>query len=303
MIELTTIDALEAFLDARRPGEAARVRGAVLTRWDARERDLSALVWQGCDLEGVNLAGVDLTGSELVDVTANDACFEDARLLSVSVTNVELERTSWARAYLQGCVLESCRLDEATMVETVVAGSGLQKVSLGYAHLDRVKIDQTRVSEVDLTAALIRDTVLDGVTADVQLERAVLSRVRMVGGTLSQAPAKLHRCRLYKVVMNGLDLSETVIEECELLGCWLEGVRAKELGGNTFRYCSFEGAQLSGANASRCDLSSSRFVRVDARGSDLRGADLSEADVAETRLDDAKLDGADVTGVVLTCLL
>ena len=108
-------------------------------------------------------------------------------------------------------------------------------------------------------------------------------------------------------VLDGVDLSGCVCEECDFSGSSLIGANLKgsNFHGSIFIKSDLSRSNLSRSNLSECDLSWARLAGADLTGTDMhrakaRATGFSDALMIRTKLNDADCLGAIMTGVNAT---
>jgi uncharacterized protein YjbI with pentapeptide repeats len=171
--------------DDSAPREPVAPRGVE----DLRGEDLLRVVFEDeARIEGVELAGALPPGVKARSVTIeesrvrgslagaklHDVHLHDAELLGADLANVDLAKGHVDRVVLQDCRLTGAQLIETTVKDVVFSGCRLDFAVLAEARFDRVRFTRCDLREVSLEGAQLRDVRFES----CDLSRATLDRSR-----------------------------------------------------------------------------------------------------------------------------
>ena len=194
----------------------------------------------------------------------------------------------------------------------LTARPGGQRLTLRFADLSGLVLDNNDVTEADLTGSTLVGT---------RFIRADLTRASLFGCDLTKADlrgAALTRADLRGVVLRGANLSFADLTGADFrqgqiamphprLG--LETLksenRSADLADANFSGATLDGSQMSGSSACNadftdCSLRGAKLANANLKDANLCGANLEDAQVSGTNLEGANLSGAVLTGVDTT---
>jgi len=142
---------------------------------------LPELVLPGAKLDGVHFAGLvadetDLKGARLSEVHLEQANLPVVRAArsqwrDVQVTgrlgSVEAYDTQWRSVHFVGCKLSFVNLRGAELIDVAFTDCVIDELDLAGAAATRVRLNQTRVSHLNVRQAKLRDVDLRGATLEL----------------------------------------------------------------------------------------------------------------------------------------
>lgn len=148
--------------------------------------------------DGVDLQGADLELLELGEATVRSCRWAGSR---------------WARALVGDCLIEHSDLGNVTMTESA---------------LQRVRVERSRLTGVDLSGCILRNTAFADCTVDLsnwrfaKLRRVVFEGCRMAGADL--AAAELSEVCFVGCDLSGADFREATVDRARFERCTLDGI-------------------------------------------------------------------------------
>jgi hypothetical protein len=117
------IDKHQLWLNGKKGGERASLRGADLGGADLIGANLS-----GASLRGADLGGADLIGANLNDAILNGADLRGAKLRGANLRGAKLRGANLSGAVLSGAKLRGANLSEADLSGAVLRGAKIPQV-------------------------------------------------------------------------------------------------------------------------------------------------------------------------------
>ena len=155
-------------------------------------------------------------------------------------------------------------------------------------------------SGMDLTGDdLSNSVIIDANLSNTILVDADLSNSVLIGTTFRGAD--LTGANLAGIILNGKDLTGTILRGADLTGANIAGIdlSGMDLTGTTLRGADLSNSILTGVYLSGKDLTSTKLAGVDLSDHDLTGTILRGADLTGANLDGIDLSGMDLTGTIL----
>ena len=215
-------------------------------------------VFKGADLAGADLRGVDFSGLDLADTF-----FEQA----------DLTGANFAGADLTGAVFTGATLDEADFSGTDLTHANLSRVSAKNLRLDGSKLDDLMIfqsdfsgasgSKVDLVNVRFIEATLDG----MRFKQSRITDCQFLSGSaagFAASESKILRTLFVMMPMAGLSLFASDLERVGFVEINAPGTDGRN------------GKWLSVGFMGNCDLTSSRFDRLDATESSFNTAEMAE---------------------------
>jgi uncharacterized protein YjbI with pentapeptide repeats len=133
--------------------ENVKLSSAKLDGTDLREANLSGAILGGADLRDANLAGADLRSAYLSQATLSGADLSDANLSAAIAPDASFERVR----------LFKTKLKEANLSGALFMWADLVQVDLSKADLSRANLSYVRLAECDLSEARLVDCLVAGI--------------------------------------------------------------------------------------------------------------------------------------------
>ena len=225
---LGKVDLSEADLSGANLREAglgwANLRAADLSRADLSRADLS-----GADLIGSNLSGADLSGADLGGADLTRANLREANLWKANLSVVNLSRADLSGANLSGADLIGSNLSGACLIGSNLSRANLRKADLSVAELNladlsRVNLRMANLSMADLSTANLREVDLgsgnlnrailnETIVSNVDLSSCInLDSIRHQGPSIVDIRTLQRSGRLPLVFLRGIGLPDALIE-------------------------------------------------------------------------------------------
>jgi len=244
--------------------------GVDLSNTDLRNADLAGADLTGAELRGTALAGAKLTGAklskaDLTGATATGASFAKASISGAVFDGVTGDLADFSGMFALGTRFVGARLTTAAFVDTHLDGADFSGANLAQSVWLRSGLGNSTLTGADLTGAEYVDS---------SMTWSSLASARLTG-------AQLQGSEFHKVDFTGADLSGA-----DLGTVYNEHNRPPV----KLRADTFAGADLTGANLTRVDVSETTFTGADftrtnlSRARGIRPDAVSGAVFANTRM-------------------
>lgn len=215
--------------------------------------DFSDTVWDGNDLYRFKISSCNFTGASLQKVE-----LEETELYRLNLTNADFSEARLDGAKLYDCILDNTKFTKAHL-EKVYFGCGRKITFKG----------------TNFQGSILRKANLRGRSYQSSDSNSILY--------FSKANFKTGDSIIY---MNGVDLTDAQIFDCDFSYCEMNGARLVNL--------KLDGMDLKNAKLRGCNLASVDFTGACLQGVDFSGSILSSAIFTGTDLSQVKLDGVDL---------
>jgi len=218
----------------------------------------------GHDFKGADLAGADLRGADFSGMDLTDTFFEQA----------DLTGADFSASNLTGAVFTGATLDNADFSGVDLTQANLSRTSARKLRLDGAKLNDLLIFQADFSGAHGTNVVLDKVrfieaTLDqVQLEQSRITDSQILSGSAAGFAAretKILRTMIVMIPMPGLDISGSDLERVGFVEINAAGANGRD------------GKWLSVGFMGNCDLTGSRFDRLEATESSFNTTQLAES--------------------------
>ncbi len=319
----------------KRYSEGKSLEGKNLSEADLSGLDLRGINLRKAMLQKTNFSGAILDGADLTETIAEEADFSDASVKNAEMSKGLFQKAKLKNTNLTGSNLHQALLTEADMTGANLSGAVLEKALMEKAILVRTNLMDAKaskgyflsadlsgadLSEADMTKAVFLKAKLDETDFSGSTVKGA-NFIESKGEKVSFAGADMFNARVIKESafpnadftnvkaakscwMNseipacdfrGSEISRGLIQECNLNGSNLSGIRAPQA---RFTKSDMSGVDMRGANLFGGSLRKSKIVKADLRDANLYGVEFFRTGVGDTKFDGANVKMTKLQGRV-----
>ncbi|MCD0501505.1 DUF2169 family type VI secretion system accessory protein [Bordetella petrii] len=272
--------------------------GAWLENVDFSDTNLSGAIFDQTVLARGTFHRTNLDRATLRDCNISEAVFNNASLCDVEMQSLicetkttfhdcRLERGHWKRFDFKKAEFINCELTDMKLEKITFSFSTLKQCEIQGGMLEKVTFDDSVIEEVAIRNA----SIASAICTNTSFTRVEITGCKFGKSTFSE-DVSFHDSVLTdnhyihsmfrEVVFKSVDLSGTVFEQCDLSlanfqKCRLQNIRVPQ---SMCVRVNFDMADLSGSNLMHGIFQKSSFI-----GANLSGCNFFRADMSETLLD------------------